>query len=81
MHIHGNSMSIEASSFYSIANQERAAAAQVRKRLLKAAHGAPAGSSQEETLLIGKWMETGPNQMTTSDEYRGSAHGTESSFQ
>jgi len=41
MHIHGNSMSINAASFYSAAQNEKAAAAQraadVRKKLLKGA--------------------------------------------
>src|ERR1019366_1440714 len=59
MHIHGNSMNINAANLYSAAQAERAAAAkrskQVRKKLLKTAAGIDASASSEETLLIGQW--------------------------
>jgi hypothetical protein len=57
MHIHANSMSVNPASFYSVANGEKSAAANVRKRLLKGAAAVEGTASPEETLLIGHWLD------------------------
>ena len=65
MHIHGNSMNVNAANFYSVGNGEKSAAAQraaeVRKRLLKSAAGVNSAASPEETLMIGQWLDARPN--------------------
>jgi hypothetical protein len=79
MHIHGNSMNINAANFYSVGNGERSAAAQrateVRKKLLKSASSLEAGASPEETLLIGKWLDSRHSQVLDADEYHDVASG------
>jgi len=56
MHIHGNSMNVNAADFYSAA-QNRAAtagrAAEVRKKLLKSASEIEGAAIPDESLLIG----------------------------
>ncbi len=65
MHIHGNSMNVNSASFYSVANGEKAVAAEraadVRKRLLKGAAAVDGTASPEETLLIGHWLDGEPS--------------------
>jgi len=84
MHIHGNSMSINAASFYSAAQNEKAAAAQraadVRKKLLKGAAEIEGAATPEETLLIGQWMDSRHSQVQSEDQYRTSASGRASDF-
>ena len=79
MHIHGNSMSVNAANLYSAAQGERAGAAQgaveVRKKLLKSAAGIEAGATPEETLLIGQWLDGRHSQVQTEDQYHSSAAG------
>jgi hypothetical protein len=79
MHIHGNSMSVNAANLYSAAHGERAAAAQraveVRKKLLKSAAGIEAGATPEETLLIGQWLDGRHSQVQSEDQYHDSAAG------
>jgi hypothetical protein len=84
MHIRGNSMSINAASFYSSAQNEKAAAAQraadVRKKLLKGASEIEGATTPEETLLIGQWMDSRHSQVERADQYRASASGKDSDF-
>ena len=73
MHIHGNSMSVNAASLYSASQQERTAAAQraagVRKKLIRGASEIDGAASPEETLMIGKWVseEQYPNSVSGKD--------------
>lgn len=72
MHIHGNSMSIDAADFYSAGEYEKAAAAKraanVRKKLLKGAAEIEGASTPEEALLIGRWMDSRHSQVQSEDE-------------
>jgi hypothetical protein len=73
MHIHGNSMSVQAANFYAASQGERTAAAQraaeVRKKLLKSATTLDGSASPEETVLIGKWLDGRHSQVLSGDEY------------
>jgi hypothetical protein len=63
MHIH--SAAIGPISTYAAVNQRAAAAqraAEVRKRLLKAAQTAISDASSEEILLVGRWLDSSPGQ-------------------
>jgi hypothetical protein len=84
MHIHGNSMNVNAANLYSAAQGERAAAAQraaeVRKKLLKSAAGIESGSSPEETLLIGHWLDSRHSQTQSDDQYHASVSGKDPDF-
>jgi hypothetical protein len=88
MHIHGNSMNINATNFYSVGNGERSAAtqraAEVRKKLLKNAASVEAsleaGASPEESLLIGQWLDSRHSQVLSEDEYHTAASGKNLDF-
>ena len=84
MHIHGNSMSVNAANLYSAAQGETAAAAQraaeVRKKLQKTAAGLEAGATPEETLLIGQWLDGRHSQVQSEDQYHSAAAGKNSDF-
>jgi hypothetical protein len=72
MHIHGNSMSVNAANLYSAAQQERAAAAQraasVRKKLIRSASEIEAAASPEETLMIGQWVNSQQSQVESGEQ-------------
>jgi hypothetical protein len=61
MHIHGNSMNVNAADFYSAA-QNRAVtakcAAEVRKKLLKSVSEIEGAAIPDESLLIDYWMDS-----------------------
>jgi hypothetical protein len=82
MHIHGNSMAVNAASFYSAGQSEKTAAAQraadVRKKLMKAGSVTEAVATTEETLMIGQWMDSRPSQVLSEDGYRTAASGRDS---
>jgi len=84
MHIHGNSMSINAANFYSAAENDKTSAAQraadVRKKLLKSASEIEDLATPEESLLIGQWMDSRHSQVESEDEYRTSAEGKDPDF-
>jgi hypothetical protein len=83
MHIHGNSMSINAASFYSTAQQEKAAAqraAGVRKRLIKSASEIEGAATPEETLMIGQWMDSRHSQVQSGEQYNNSVSGKDPDF-
>jgi hypothetical protein len=84
MHIHGNSMNVNAANLYSAAKGERAEApkraADVRKKLLKSAAGMEGASSPEEALLIGHWLDGRHSQVLSEDEYHTSASGKDPDF-
>lgn len=82
MHIH--SMAVNQANLYSAAQGERAAelqkAAEVRKKLLKAAAQADSAATPEETLLINHWIDTRPGPVLSEDAYRAAASGRISEF-
>jgi hypothetical protein len=84
MHIHGNSMNVNAANLYSAGNAEKSAAAEraaaVRKRLLKAGAGVDGAESAEAASLIGHWLGETPSQPGDDAEYHASSSGKESDF-
>ena len=83
MHIHGNSMTINAASFYSTAQQEKAAAqraANVRKKLIKSASEIEGSATPEETLLIGQWMDSRHSQEQSGEQNFESDSGRDPDF-
>jgi hypothetical protein len=72
MHIHGNNMAVNQANLYSAAQAERTAsaerAAEVRKKLLKSAAGLD-GTTPEEALMIGQWLNPQHSSTLTGDEY------------
>ena len=84
MHIHGNSMNVNAANFYSVGNGEKAAAAEraaaVRKKLLKGAASVDGAESPEETLMIGRWLDSRQSQNEGDAEYHSAASGKDSDF-
>ena len=84
MHIHGNSMNVNAANSYSVGNGEKSAAAQraaeVRKRLLKSAAGVDNTASPEETLMIGHWLDSRHSQMEGDGECPAADSGKDSDF-
>jgi hypothetical protein len=71
MHIHGNSMTVNAASFYSTTQEEKAAAqraAGVRKKLIKNASEIEGASSPEETLMISQWMDSRHSQVQSGEQ-------------
>jgi hypothetical protein len=77
-------MSVNALNPYSAVQSERATAArraaEVRKRLLQSAAGAEDEASPEETLLIGQWLESRPNQTLSEDQYHTGVPGKDPDF-
>ncbi len=84
MHIHGNSMNVNAANLYSVGNAEKLAAAQrateVRKKLLKSAAGIDEAGAPEEAFMIGRWLSENPKQPEDNAEYHASSYGKESDF-
>jgi hypothetical protein len=84
MHIHGNSMGINAADFYSAAQGERAAAArravETRRKLARNAQEIEAGASPEEAALIGQWLDGRHSQVLRGDEYHASVSGKDPDF-
>jgi len=75
MHIHGQIPDIGGTNFYGVSSGERAEAtrraAEVRKRLRKAAaQGVETGSSPEESMLIGRWLDARHGRVLSGDEER-----------
>jgi len=83
MHIHGNSMSVNAANFYSTAQEEKAAAqraAGVRKKLIKNASEIEGAATPEETLLISQWMDSRHSQVQSGEQYKNSVSGKDPDF-
>ena len=83
MHIHGNSMTINAANFYSTAQQEKAAAQQaagVRKKLIKNASEIEGAATPEETLLIGQWMDSRHSQVQSGEQNFENVSGRDPDF-
>jgi hypothetical protein len=79
MHIHGNSMTVNAANFYSATQEERAAAARraasVRKNLIRSASEMEGTASPEETLMIGQWMDSRHSQVQSEEQYYNNLSG------
>jgi hypothetical protein len=83
MHIHGNSMNVNAANFYSVGNSEKAAAeraAAVRKKLMKGAATVEGAETPEESLMIGRWLDSSPSQNEGDADYHSAASGKDSDF-
>ena len=84
MHIHGNSMTVNAANFYSATQEERAAAAQraarVRKKLIRSASEIEGAASLEETLMIGQWVNSQHHQLLSREQYSNSVSGKDPDF-
>jgi hypothetical protein len=84
MHIHGNSMNVNAANSYSVANSEKAAATQraadVRKRLLNSVAGLAGTDSGQAATLVSRWLGANPNQSEGDGEYHASSSGKDSDF-
>jgi hypothetical protein len=84
MHIHGNSMNVQAANFYSAAQGAREAAAEraakVRKNLLKRAAEAEGATSPEESFLIDQWMDSRHSQISGEEQRHAEASNNNSDF-
>ena len=84
MHIHGNSMDVNAANFYSTAQNEKTAAAQraadVREKLLKGASESEGPATPEESLLIGQWTDSRHSQVQSQDQYHAAVSGKDPDF-
>jgi hypothetical protein len=84
MHIHGNSMNLNAANSYSVGNGEKSAAAEraaeVRRRLLKSAAGVDNTASPDEAQLIGHWLDSRHGQMEGDAGYPAADSGKDADF-
>jgi hypothetical protein len=84
MHIHGNSMSINAANFYAASQNEKADAARrtadVRRKLLKGAAQIEGSATSEETLLISQWTDSRHSQVQSEEQYRTASSGRDPAF-
>jgi hypothetical protein len=86
MHIHPAAIGLHPMSTYAAGSEHAAAAeraAEVRKRLLKAAQSVNADASPEESLLIGRWLDPPnldqpQNQVQPASGYRFAVEGKDS---
>ncbi len=83
MHIHPSAIGLHPINI-SAAGNERAAAAQraadVRKRLLKAAQSDAPNATPEENLLIGQWLDSRHSQVLPGDSYHAASEGEDPDF-
>ena len=83
MHIHRAAIGLQPIDTYAAGNARAAAAQQAadaRKRLRKALQGANAGASEEETLLIGQWLNEPESEAPPGDGYGLADEGEEFDF-
>jgi hypothetical protein len=83
MHIHGNQMNLNTINPYSAAAEKAAAAqkaANVRKKLMKAASTDKSVQSPEEVLMAGSWSGSAPKPVKSEVEYHTADMGKDSSF-
>ena len=84
MHIHGNSMNINAANFYSVGSGERNVAAQraadIRKRLQKGAAVPEGTPAADEASLIDHWLGARPGHSEAAAEFHSYAFGKDSDF-
>ena len=78
MHIHPSVIDLHPINSYAAGNERTAAAqraADVRRRLLKAAQSATAAATPEENLLIGQWLDSLHSQVLPPDSYHAASEG------
>jgi hypothetical protein len=78
MHIHGNQSNLNAVNPYTAAAERAVAtrrAANVSKRLMKAAGEVGGGGSAEETLMVGRWLDSSEGHSQEESEYHPSEQG------
>ncbi|MGA2888135.1 MAG: hypothetical protein ABSE51_08795 [Terracidiphilus sp.] len=84
MHIHGNSTAVNTANYYSVTQEEKAAAKQraadVRKKLTKGASEIENASSPDEAFMIGQWMDSRNSPVQGEDQYHSSASGKDPDF-
>ncbi len=72
MHIHGNSMNINAANLHSAGNDAKAVAAEraagVRKRLRKSASRLSNTESEDAIVMIGHWLDARSDRPETKAE-------------
>jgi hypothetical protein len=85
MHIHGNSMAVNAANFYSASQEERAAAARraadVRRKLMKSASDIEGIAGPDEAFMISHWMDARHSQAQSENPDHSSASGRDSDFE
>jgi hypothetical protein len=75
MHIHGQMSPVNAANFYGAVQNERAEAnrraAEVRKKLAQSASRTTPSDplSDDETFLVGRWLDAHPHGPLKGDEY------------
>ena len=83
MHIHPSAIGLHPINTYAAGNERAAAtqrAADVRKRLLKAAQEAAPDATPEENLLIGQWLDSRHSQVLPGDSYHAASEGEDPDF-
>ena len=83
MHIHPSAIGLHPINTYAAGNERAAAtqrAADVRKRLLKAAQEAAPDATPEENLLIGQWLDSRRSQVLPGDSYHAASQGEDPDF-
>ncbi|MGA2753331.1 MAG: hypothetical protein ABSE53_06145 [Terracidiphilus sp.] len=83
MHIHPSAIGLHPINTYAAGNERAAAtqrAADVRKRLLKAAQEAAPDATPEENLLIGQWLDSRHSQVLPGDSYHAASQGEDPDF-
>jgi hypothetical protein len=73
-------MNVNAASFYSVGNGEKAAAAAVRKKLLTGAGNVEEAATSEETLMIGRWLDPRQSQTKGDAEDHSGPSGKDTDF-
>ena len=78
MHIHASQMNMNATSLYSAAGAEKAAAAQraadIRRKLMKSASDIEGVPSPDEAFMIGQWMDSRHSQVESPDQNNAQYH-------
>ena len=85
MHVHPSAIAQHAINTYASGNQRAAAAqraAEVRKKLLKAARGEgeQVSADPDATLFIGQWLDSRHSQTLPASEYHTAASGKDPDF-
>jgi hypothetical protein len=85
MHIHGNSMAINAANFYSASQEERAAAtrraADVRRKLMKSASDIEGVAAPDEAFMVSHWMDAQHSKVQSEDQYHSNSSGRDTDFE
>jgi hypothetical protein len=80
VHIHGQMSPVNAANVYGAAQNERAEAnrrAAETRRKLSASRTASESLTDDETFLVGRWLDARPHDPLPGDEYHGSSDSRE----